>query len=93
MKPSSRDAAVAKAPVGSSGRFGDLGGTGGGTRVLDPGGLSHSTAGRFRVSVAGSSAAAASERGLASDEEPSGETEPDMGFAGTPEVGVAPSGE
>ena len=59
MKPSSSELAVANSPEGSSGLFGDLGGTGGGTLVFDPGGLSHNTAGRFNVSGAASSVAEA----------------------------------
>jgi hypothetical protein len=98
MKPSSSEEAVANAPEGSKGRFGDLGGTGGGTRVFDPGGLSHKTAGRFKVSGAGSSwppPTLPPDVALFSDEEPSGEAELETTLveAGIPEVDVAPSGE
>ena len=37
-------------PTGSIGFLGDRGGTGGGTRILEPAGLSHRTAGKFNVS-------------------------------------------
>ena len=44
--------AASNAPdaTGSIGLLGDLGGTGGGTRILEPAGLSHNTAGKFKVS-------------------------------------------
>ena len=44
----SLDRAASNAPDASIGLRGDLGGTGGGTLVLDPAGLSHKTAGKFR---------------------------------------------
>ena len=99
MKPSSKELAVANAPDGSRGRLGERGGTGGGTRVLDPGGLSHKTAGRFNVSGVGSSLATAAPLPpatvLLSGDEPSGdETDPDTGLS-TAEAAAAeaPSGE
>ena len=92
--PSSILEAVAKAPVGSRGLFGDLGGTGGGTRVLDPGGLSHRTAGRFKVSgPASSELAEVDGSSLFPDVEPSGETGEEITFPGTPEIDPDPSGE
>ena len=85
---------MAKAPDGSRGLLGDLGGTGGGTRVLDPGGLSHRTAGRLRVSAATSSELAEDAgANFLPEEEPSGETGPETGLAGKPEVDADPSGE
>ncbi len=99
MKPSSKELAVANAPDGSRGRLGERGGTGGGTRVFDPGGLSHKTAGRFNVSGVGSSMATATPlppaTALLSGDDPSGEeADPETGL-GTAEADVAdaPSGE
>ena len=86
--------AVANAPVGSRGLLGDLGGIGGGTRVLDPGGLSHNTAGRFKVSeLASSGLAAAPGTVLFSEEGHSGDTGPETALPGKPEVDPEPSGE
>ena len=46
------EAAAANEAIWSMGLLGDLGGIGGGTLLLEPVGLSHRTAGMFRVSGA-----------------------------------------
>lgn len=76
MLPSSLLPESGNPPVESRGRLGERGGTGGGTLIFEPGGLSHSTAGRLSLSCDVSSYAVVTEPcvGVSNDATPNVES-------------------